>query len=1025
MPPTAPKTAADLLDDIENLGLNAHVLRRAKVRPTTEAREEKKKWKRNTHQPGNNRKDDWQDVKDTTIFSAKGALFESRRCLKCADAPCQRSCPTSIDIKQFIQCISSANYYGASKLILSDNPVGLTCGMICPTEDLCVGSCNLAGTEQGAINIGGLQAFAVDTFRKMQVPASLDPAIVAATKDVASYDTPIAVVGSGPAGVSAATYLARLGYRNIDVYEAKPYAGGLSSSEIPQYRLATDAVQFEVKLMKDLGVRVHTSCPIGGEKFPTLSSLPAVANGGACVVTVGLPAPKRDAIFDNLGPANGYYTSKDLLPPACEASKKLPSSGCGACAADVKPSLPSLHGKVLVFGCGDTAFDCTGSAFRCGASRVIVTFRRTFADMRCVDEEMEMCRLERCEFLPYCAPKRVLLNDDKKIVGMEMYKMEYDDATKAYHRDEDQTLTVKCDFVVTAFGSHIPEELRTALAPLSFDKWGTAEVDKTTMQSKAAPWLFAAGDCAGSGITVEAANDGKQASWHMHCHIQKQAMDTKPNLPLFTTPIDSVDISIDFCGLHFPNPFGIASATGATSSAMIARAFDAGWGFAVTKTFCLDKDYVTNISPRIVRGTTHGHLYGPHQGSFLNIEVISEKSAAYWLSAVPQLKKDYPDRIVIGSIMCGFLEADWKELAILTKQAGADAIELNLSCPHGMGEKGMGLACGQDPHMVREISRWVREAVGPGYPFFTKMTPNITCITEIAKAAQEGGATGVTAINTVSGLMNIRTDGTPWPAVGKEKRTTYGGVSGNAVRPMALKAISSIANKLPGFPIMGTGGVDTGDAAMQFFMAGASLVQICSAVQNQDFTVVQDYIMALKTALYMQSRPDLRDWLDMQPPCADPTLQTGTIPKFGHHLPKRWEHDKKRAEAPLAPAAPADRAVPSLKDMVGLVLPHLTNWNQLDPQQPAVAVVNDDLCINCGRCYLTCNDSGYQAITFDKDTHQPFVTDECTGCDLCLSVCPVPDCITMVPRTTSYEPKRGIAYGQPKLPVGERVRIEL
>ena len=135
-------------------------------------------------------------------------------------------------------------------------------------------------------------------------------------------------------------------------------------------------------------------------------------------------------------------------------------------------------------------------------------------------------------------------------------------------------------------------------------------------------------------------------------------------------------------GITFPNPFGLASATPCTSAAMIRRSFEAGWGFAVTKTFGLDRDIVTNVSPRIVRGTTSGHHYGPGQGAFLNIELISEKSCAYWCKAVTELKRDFPDKIVIASIMCGFKKEDWFELAQAAEKAGADALELNLSCPH-------------------------------------------------------------------------------------------------------------------------------------------------------------------------------------------------------------------------------------------------------------------------------------------------------------------------------------------------------
>merc|ERR1719346_326049 len=216
--------------------------------------------------------------------------------------------------------------------------------------------------------------------------------------------------------------------------------------------------------------------------------------------------------------------------------------------------------------------------------------------------------------------------------------------------------------------------------------------------------------------------------------------------------------------------------------------------------------------------------------------------------------------------MCSYNKEDWQELAIMAQTSNPDGLELNLSCPHGMGERGMGLACGQDPDMVRNICKWVKEV--SRIPVFAKLTPNVTNIVQIARAAQEGGADGVTAINTVSGLMGLNAKGQAWPAVGSEKRTTYGGISGNAVRPMALRAVSAIANALPGYPILATGGVDSAEVALQFLHAGAPVMQVSSAIQNQDFTVIDDYTTGLKTLLYLQSIEELKAWNGQSPPTA-------------------------------------------------------------------------------------------------------------------------------------------------------------
>jgi len=472
---------------------------------------------------------------------------------------------------------------------------------------------------------------------------------------------------------------------------------------------------------------------------------------------------------------------------------------------------------------------------------------------------------------------------------------------------------------------------------------------------------------------------------------------------------------------------------------MIRRGFEAGWGFAVTKTYGLDKDIVTNVAPRIVRGTTSGHNYGPGQGAFLNIELISEKTAAYWIQGVIELKKDFPKHVIIASIMCSYSKEDWQELAIMAQTSGPDGLELNLSCPHGMGERGMGLACGQDPDMVKNICKWVKEV--SKIPVFAKLTPNVTNIVKIARAAQDGGADGVTAINTVSGLMGLNAKGNAWPSVGVEKKTTYGGVSGNAVKPMALKAISSIAKNLPGFPILGTGGIDSADVCWQFLMSGASVMQISSAIQNQDFTLIDDYITGLKTLLYMQTLEGVDDWDGQSPPTArtykgKPVIDLQSA--LGKNLPNFGPFAKERANAlanikktedllddkfkplPNRPPNKQRMMTPAVEAVIGKALDRIGTFNDLDNKQHVIALIDPEMCINCGKCYMTCNDTGYQAIEFDEVTHLPKVNEgSCTGCTLCYSVCPVIECIQMVPREGLYMPKRGIDLGddwKPRLP---------
>ncbi|KAH8366976.1 hypothetical protein KR200_012090 [Drosophila serrata] len=1007
--------------DIEDLlSLNPRVKTQCSVVPTKQTKENKKHWKRNADHaapPCTTLANDFSDIKHTTL-SERGALEEAARCLKCADAPCQKSCPTQLDIKSFITSIANKNFYGAAKAIFSDNPLGLTCGMVCPTSDLCVGGCNLQASEAGAINIGGLQQFATEVFKQMGVSQRRTPH--AEANPLAGK---IALLGGGPASLSCATFLGRLGYRDVTIYERRSYLGGLSAAEIPQYRLPIDAVNFEIDLVKNLGVRIETGRSLSTKDL-TIQGLLSSGHD-AVFVGIGLPEPKLNPIFAGLDPSNGFYTSKNFLPLVSDGSKP------GLCACKASAGLPKLHGNVIVLGAGDTAFDCATSALRCGARRVFVVFRKGSSGIRAVPEEVELARDERCELLPYLSPRKVIVKDGL-ITAMEFCRTEQNDKDE-WVEDEEQTQRLKANFVISAFGSGLEDaDVKAALAPLQF-RGELPIVDRVTMQSSLSQ-VFLGGDLAGvANTTVESVNDGKVAAWSIHCQLQGLPLDTPAALPLFYTDIDAVDISVEMCGLKFENPFGLASAPPTTSTAMIRRAFEQGWGYVVTKTFGLDKDLVTNVSPRIVRGTTSGYKYGPQQGCFLNIELISEKRAEYWLKSIGELKRDFPEKIVIASIMCSFNEDDWTELAIKAEQSGADALELNLSCPHGMGERGMGLACGQDPELVEQISRWVRKAVK--LPFFIKLTPNITDIASIAAAAKRGGADGGSAINTVQGLMGLKADATAWPAIGKEQRTTYGGVSGNATRPMALKAISDIARRVPDFPILGIGGIDSGEVALQFIQAGASVLQICSSVQNQDFTVIEDYCTALKALLYLKANPPPVNgafWDGQSPPT--PVHQKGkpvvrltgegnvTLGFFGPYQRERdikmadlrskqgalWDAEQ-AAQGPTAVGnGTTPKAVPRIKDLIGAALERIGPYNKLDNKQQKVALIDDDMCINCGKCYMTCADSGYQAIEFDKDTHIPHVNDDCTGCTLCVSVCPIIDCITMVPKKIPHVIKRGL-----------------
>lgn len=1042
-------TSKDLPDIEAILNLNPRVATKANTVPTCQTKKTKAQFKRNNKVDPSTLVNNFNDIKHTTL-SERAALKEAQRCLKCTDAPCQKGCPTQIDIKAFIQSISNSNFYGAAKTILSDNPIGLSCGMVCPTSDLCVGGCNLDASEEGPINISGLQEFAVRNFEKMRVAQIKDP-----SKNwdnlSDSYSQKIALVGCGPASISCATFLARMGYSNITIFERSAFVGGLSSSEIPQYRLPFDAVQFEIDLMLDLGVKIECNRSLDVSDL-TVTSL-RESGYQSIFIGIGLPSSNVAGPFADLDTSHGFYTSKDFLPRVAAGSKPGMCSAGNCCSAgDSEIDLPKLHGHVIVLGAGDTAFDCATSAARCGAKKVTCIFRKGIQNIRAVPEEADLAKEERCEFMPFLQAQSVQLTPDgKRIRFVEFNRTEQNLDTGEWEIDEDQTMKLRADFVISAFGSGLKNEsTRKAMEPLKLNKWNMPIVDETTYGTSE-PDVFIGGDLTGfTGMTVEATNDGKIASWSMHRYLQRNEpmpVPETPKLPLFYTPIDKVDLSLEVCGIKFPNPFGLASAPPTTSAPMIRRAFEQGWGYCVTKTYALEKDLIVNVSPRITRGTTFGPHYGPGLGSFINIELISEKTTDYWIEACAELKRDFPDNVLIASVMCGYSEADWTEIVQRTSKANPqpDAFELNLSCPHGMGERGMGLACGQNPEMVFNICKWVRAATD--LPFFAKLTPNVTDIVLIATAAKNGGADGVTAINTVSGLMQVNPDSAPWPAVGRKLKTTYGGVAGNTIRPLGMRAVSAIAKALPDFPILATGGIDSADVGLQYLHIGAVGLQVCSAVQNQDFTLIEDYITGLKTLLYMQGCSHLTGWSGQSRPT--PVHQKGKLtvttgmPNYGAYAKDKNQKtvDMKKGSSPnkrsnnnvgvgaqiieedynpeqtaggqsrSKPLIPPTRKIPTVEDVIGRTLPMIGKFNDFDPKTDhVVALVNPDMCINCGKCYMTCNDSGYQAISFDPVTHLPLVDDaKCTGCTLCFSVCPIINCISMIDRPTPYKPIRGFA----------------
>ncbi len=399
-----------------------------------------------------------------------------------------------------------------------------------------------------------------------------------------------------------------------------------------------------------------------------------------------------------------------------------------------------------------------------------------------------------------------------------------------------------------------------------------------------------------------------------------------------------VDITANCAGIRSPNPFWLASAPPTNSGDQVKRAFDAGWGGAVWKTL---GEPIRNVSSR------YGglDLFDRRLIGLNNVELITDRSLETNLAEIADVKRQYPDHAVIASLMVETRQ-EWKDLVERSIDAGADGLELNFGCPHGMCERGMGSAVGQEPRVNEEITSWVMEY--STVPVLVKLTPNVADIRPHGLAAQRGGADGVSLINTIKSIVGVDLDRfVPYPRVGG--RATNGGYCGPAVKPIALHMAASLARE-PGFrlPISGIGGIGDWRDAVEFLLLGSSSVQVCTAVMHHGFRIVEGMIEGL----------------------------TG------------WMQDKGFAR---------------LDDFVGEAVPAYSEWGDLDLNYKVVARIDADTCIGCQKCYVACYDGSHQCIHLPEEegdelaVRVPFVDeDDCVGCNLCNLVCPVPGCVSMV-----------------------------
>ena len=397
------------------------------------------------------------------------------------------------------------------------------------------------------------------------------------------------------------------------------------------------------------------------------------------------------------------------------------------------------------------------------------------------------------------------------------------------------------------------------------------------------------------------------------------------------------DIRSNFLGIQSPNPFWLASAPPTDKEINVTRAFEAGWGGVVWKTLGEDPAVVNVNGPRYTTLlSADRRVIGLN-----NIELITDRPLLQNLEEIKRVKRAWPDRAMVVSLMVPCVEASWKAILAMVEDTGADAVELNFGCPHGMSERGMGAAVGQVPEYIQMVTAWCKHYTR--LPVIVKLTPNITDVRLPARAAKAGGADAVSLINTINSVMGVDLDRMVM-SPSTDGWGSHGGYCGPAVKPIALNMVAEIARdpETAGLPISGIGGITTWRDAAEFIAMGCANVQVCTAAMVYGFKIVQDMVSGLET------------FMD-------------------------------------------EKGYRTLADMQGLAVPSVKHWNQLNLNHVEKAVINQDSCIRCGRCHVVCEDTSHQAIFAIKDGRRHFeVNDaECVGCNLCVSICPVPDTITM------------------------------
>jgi dihydropyrimidine dehydrogenase (NAD+) subunit PreA len=410
------------------------------------------------------------------------------------------------------------------------------------------------------------------------------------------------------------------------------------------------------------------------------------------------------------------------------------------------------------------------------------------------------------------------------------------------------------------------------------------------------------------------------------------------------------DLRSNFVGIKSPNPFWLASAPPTDKEYNVVRAFKAGWGGVVWKTLGEDGPPIVNVN-----GPRYGAIHGPDRRllGLNNIELITDRPLQMNLQEIKKVKREWPDRAMVVSLMVPCEETPWKNILAAVAETEADGVELNFGCPHGMSERGMGSSVGQVPEYIEMVARWCKQHTR--MPVIVKLTPNITDIRKPARAALAGGADAVSLINTISSIISVDLDSfSPRPSI--DGKGSHGGYCGPAVKPIALNMVAEIARdaETKGLPISGIGGITTWRDAAEYIALSCNAVQVCTAAMTYGFRIVTEMATGLSR------------WMD-------------------------------------------EKGFNTIEEFRGRAVGNVTDWQYLNLNYIAKAKIDQDLCIKCGRCYAACEDTSHQAISQSKDGKRHFevLDNECVACNLCVEVCPVENCITMVQQIKGADARTG------------------